>query len=129
MKCSPFLFLKHLEFNKNAKICCFSYNVADGVFTVPPGGEGLYYFSTFLTFRAGKWGSMQITKNRTTKLCTVWGGNQENQDDHKQSSCSAIVSLVPGIQDFPKLRTTQINVSHFFLPIPLLCLTQPHIIT
>ena len=75
------------------------YNVNTGEFTVPSGGGGLYYFSTFLTFRVGVWCHVQIKKNGL-QLCNVWGDNQETTDDHMQASYSAIANVLPGSMHF-----------------------------
>ena len=68
----------------------FRYDSTTGTFTVPPGGDGFYYLSTFLLIQDGEYGNFQIEFNEEmicTALATQWG----TTSDEITTSCSAIV--------------------------------------
>ena len=74
----------------------FRYDPDTGVFTVPSDGDGLYFFSTFLTVFTSEYGRFEIMKNNVLS-CLAWGDNQSNSGDYEQIPCSAVVSLVSGM--------------------------------
>ena len=47
-----------------------SYDNTTGMFTVPPGGDGVYYFSTYLLVIFGEWGRFNIKLNNDV-MCTA----------------------------------------------------------
>ena len=59
------------------------------MFTVPPGGDGLYYFSTFLLIDPGEFGSFKMIVNSVV-VCTAYG-DQSAGSDTTQATCSAVV--------------------------------------
>ena len=74
----------------------FRYNNTTGVFTVPPGGDGVYYFSTFVMVDEGEWGCFNIKINDDI-ICTTEGDHSDNgAQDLAPASCSAVVDAVAG---------------------------------
>ena len=71
------------------------YNGGTGIFTVPPNGGGLYYFSTHLVFDDKKWGRFVMNKNRGA-LCGFYEDNQDSNNEDGAGSCSATVELAAG---------------------------------
>ncbi len=61
--------LPHVRKQSNHMIA--RYDPSIGTFTVPPGGEGLYYFSTYVLVDAGEWAHFNIRVNGVN-LCTVY---------------------------------------------------------
>ena len=74
----------------------YSYDSSTGVFTVPPGGEGLYYFSTYLLIDLGEYGVFNIVVNDVV-FCTATGDEDTNfGGDLPQATCSAVVDVDEG---------------------------------
>ena len=61
----------------------YRYNRTTGSFTVPPGGDGYYYFSSHLLFTNGEYGRFDIRINGEV-LCTVEVDQQETLTDDGQ---------------------------------------------
>ena len=72
-----------------------SYDNTTGVFTVPPGGDGVYYFSTFLLAFYGKAASFRIRVNEDD-MCAAWPYQNRHDTEYDSASCSAIVDVVAG---------------------------------
>ena len=72
----------------------FRYDSTTGNFTVPPGGGGLYYFSTYLFVDNGEQGVSNIWVNGEI-LCTATGDG-DNGNDYQQATCSGLVQLAEG---------------------------------
>ena len=67
------------------------YNSATGVFTVPPGGDGVYYFHAHYLVQAGEAAGFGINRN-DDMLCFAEGlGN--NGGDFRATSCGAVTTL------------------------------------
>ena len=71
-----------------------SYNNSTGVFTVPPGGDGLYYFSTYVLVDCGEDAEFNIMVNDMI-VCTVYGDDVGGSDE-AQASCSAVADVIEG---------------------------------
>ena len=74
----------------------FRYESTNGTFTVPPGGDGFYYFSTYLLFEGGHYGFFDIQVEGDT-LCTA----RTDEDDSSyvgQAACSAATYVSEGIK-------------------------------
>ena len=71
----------------------FSYDSSTGVFTVPPGGDETYYFSTYLLSQFGEWGRFDIRLNDDI-ICTSFPDNYDSGPDFAAASCSAVVDVV-----------------------------------
>ena len=75
---------------------CGSYDSTTGVFTAPPGGDGVYYFSTYLLVDIGEFGRFDIRLNDDV-ICTTYPDHSDNgSSDYAPGSCSAIVDIVAG---------------------------------
>ena len=61
---------------------------------MPPGGDGFYYFSVFLSAQYYKFSFFDIQTNGTT-LCTVYL-DQADTFDESQASCSVAVYVTEG---------------------------------
>ena len=76
-----------------------SYDSTTGVFTVPSGGDGVYYFSTSVRVDFGETGRFDMHVN-DNDICTTWPDNTDNgTGDAATGSCSAVVDLVEGDND------------------------------
>ena len=71
------------------------YNQTTGTFTVPPGGDGFYYLSTYLVVNAGKFGRFDIMFVNNTLLCTAYT-EQMGTNDRGQAACSVIFAFSEG---------------------------------
>ena len=65
------------------------------MFTVPPGGDGVYYFSTFLLVSPGEWGRFEMRLNGNV-VCTAFGDQNNDGVDYSQGGCGAVLSVVEG---------------------------------
>ncbi len=73
----------------------FRYDSATGTFTVPPGGDGLYY-NTYLNVDDGDSAYFNIRVNGEI-LCTAHGDNYHNGAyDYPQATCSGLAQLTEG---------------------------------
>ena len=74
----------------------YRYESTTGTFTVPPGGDGYYYFSVYLlvpTFEQA-WFDIEINGE---VLCTAFGDNDDILD-YGQATCSAATYATEGLQ-------------------------------
>ena len=76
-------------------ICNFRYKSKTGAFTVPSGGDGFYYFSTYLLVDSDEWGRFGIQINGDV-LCTVQMDQQSTATDEGQAACSAATYATEG---------------------------------
>ena len=74
----------------------YRYDNTTGTFTVPPAGDGFYYFSTHLHVRKGDYSYFDIQMNGNT-LCTAFSDHLEGMIDAGPAVCSAIAYATPGI--------------------------------
>ena len=74
----------------------YRYNSTTGTFTVPPGGDGFYYFSVYLTVVWHKSGMFDIRINRE-RICTAFGETDTSRvADTVHTSCSATTYVSEG---------------------------------
>lgn len=74
------------------------YDPSTGVLTVPPGGDGLYYFSTYVLVDYGEAAAFNIRVNGAN-LCTAYGDNDNNgASDHPQGACGGLAQLIEGMR-------------------------------
>ena len=73
----------------------YRYDSTTGAFTVPPGGDGFYYFSTFLCGEYDKYGYFDIQIDGNV-LCSIRVDQQQPITDFHQSACSAAIYAVEG---------------------------------
>ena len=63
---------------------------------MPPGGDGLYYFSAHLVVSPGEAGIFDMTLNDDL-ICTAAPDHSHNgADDWASGTCSAVVDVVAG---------------------------------
>ena len=82
-------------------LIAFRYNSVTGMFTVPPGGDGFYYFSTYIIVQREEIGYFDIKINGD-RLCTAWGEVQDTPGDPGPAVCSATTYATPGINHLIK---------------------------
>ena len=86
--------------------CLHSYDSSTGTFTVPPGGEGYYYFSTNFVVRYNEVKEYEIRLNggrHPNVLCTARGDRSESYStDTGHTSCSATIFAAEGKTESPK---------------------------
>lgn len=73
----------------------FRYDGNSGLFTVPSGGDGLYYFSTELLVESSQFNIFDININ-DENLCETIGDDNNQGSDYPHVSCSGVASLVEG---------------------------------
>ena len=66
------------------------------MFTVPPGGDGVYYFSTYLLVQIGEDGYFDMYLNSDIICSTIPDHGNSGANDYAQGSCSAVVDVVAG---------------------------------
>ena len=66
------------------------------MFTDPPGGDGFYYFSTYVLVQAGELGRFDMTLN-DDGICSSYSDHNNNgANDFAPGSCNAVVNAVTG---------------------------------
>ena len=73
-----------------------SYESTTGLFTVPPGGDGVYYFSTYLYVDDGEYGVFDMRLNDDDICITRPDDNSNGASDYTPGSRSAVVDVVAG---------------------------------
>ena len=66
------------------------------MFTVPPGGDGVYYFSVYLVVEQAEMGRFDMRLNDDVIFSTVYDHNSNGAADRAPGSCSAVVDVVAG---------------------------------
>ena len=72
------------------------YNEKTGMFTVPSGGDGLYFFSAHLVVNDKKWGHFTLRKNTDEILCGFLEDNRNSVNEDGTGSCSTTTLLTAG---------------------------------
>ena len=63
---------------------------------MPPGGDGVYYFSIFVRVQVGESAGFEIRLNNDA-MCTTWPDQNSNgASDAAPGSCSVVVDVVAG---------------------------------
>ena len=73
------------------------------MFTVPPGGDGIYYFSTYVLVVPGEYAYIDMTLNDDVICSTRPDHSNNGAGDHVPGSCSAVVDVVAGDRFFTLL--------------------------
>ena len=73
----------------------YRYDNTSGTFTVPPGGDGYYYFSAYFVVYYYEYAYMDIQMNGQ-RLCTAFT-DQQDPFDYGQSACSVATSVTEGL--------------------------------
>ena len=66
----------------------YRYDSTTGAFTVPPGGDGYYYFSVYLLVDSDEFGRFNIELNGET-MCTAQTDQTDTPINEGQATCSA----------------------------------------
>lgn len=74
----------------------FRYSISSGVFTVPPGGAGLYFFSVDLQYADWESGQFRLVGGGTT-YCDMKGDNNGSGNNIDTGGCTAVMSLSEGM--------------------------------
>ena len=69
-----------------------SYDSSTGVFTVSPGGDGVYYFSIYVLVEDGEYGVFDIELNDDV----LTDHSNSGDLDLAPASCSGVVNVVAG---------------------------------
>ena len=75
--------------------CSISFDSTTGMFTVPSGGDGWYYFYIYLRVSRQEYGYFEIAVNDEPK-CTAVGNMVDSGPDTQQATCGVVTSLVTG---------------------------------
>ena len=73
----------------------YRYNSSTGTFTVPPGGDGFYYFSTYFQVAHLEYGVFDIEINGDV-LCTA-ATDQQDVVGPGQAACSGAAYITEGM--------------------------------
>ena len=80
-----------------SKTFFYSYDSTTGTFTVPPGGDGYYYFSVYLNADGDESSIFDVELNGE-RICTVRSDLTESPStDWETTVCSGITYAVEGI--------------------------------
>lgn len=78
-------------------IVCCRYNNVTGIATIPPGGAGQYYISTYLQVAAGEAALIDIVVNNDDVFCSAAGDQNNNGvSDLSTAACSGVAQLEAG---------------------------------
>ena len=87
---------------------------------MPPGGDGMYFVSTFLLVYYAEYGRFDMRANDDV-ICTAVGDhdNDGGLNDHSQAACTAMVAVTAGNLSF---KTVQDITPYFSFLLRLLTL-------
>ena len=89
---------------------CCRYDRTTGIFRVPPGGDGVYYFSTYLLSFGGEYGRFDMRLNDDV-ICTAFEDHSNNgSGDAAPGSCTAVVDVIAG--NYFSLDTSKVLSNH-----------------
>ncbi len=71
------------------------YNTLTGIFTVPTGGAGLYYFSSYFLVDVGEYATFSMF-NGNQELCRAHENKKNSGADYAQAGCSGMAELPDG---------------------------------
>ena len=80
---------------KYTNVVFFRYNSTTGMFTVPPGGDGMYFFYIFMTVDPGEYALFEIRINNV-RMCSAHGDHDTSGSDLPATSCGVVASLSAG---------------------------------
>ena len=84
----------------------YRYDSITGTFTVPSGGDGFYYFSSFLTADGGESGYFNVELNGDL-ICTLTNDlTTSSTTDSEATSCSGVAYVTEG--------TTKMDIVEYF---------------
>ena len=73
----------------------FRYNSTTGMFTVPPGGDGMYFFYIFMKVDWGEYALFEIRINNV-RMCSANGDHDTLASDNPSATCGVVASLTAG---------------------------------
>ena len=85
----------NLTFTNNILSIVIRYDSTTGTFTVPPGGDGFYYLSTYLVVDDGENGRFDIQLNEET-ICTAFADQIDTVNNDENTSCHAVAYITEG---------------------------------
>ena len=85
-----------VEMDSIASLLFYRYDSTTGIFTVPPGGDGLYYFFLYLTTISTEFAYFDITVNSEILCLAIADLSQANSGDVWGTSCSGITEVMEG---------------------------------
>ena len=85
----------YVEPDEYSRFLC-RYDRRTGTFTVPPGGDGYYYFSVFFLVNSGELAYFDIEINGEV-LCTAAADQHDTAFDEGQAACSAATYATEGL--------------------------------
>ena len=88
--------MKSIHARVTNKFLVTRYDNSTGTFTVPPGGDGFYYFSTYFLAREGQYSGFDLVLNGDTLLCTAYADQRNSTNNDGPTSCNAIADAVAG---------------------------------
>ena len=62
---------------------------------MPPGGDGVYYFSLYVLVQTGEFAGIDMTLNDDI-ICSIEPDHSAAGSDYAQGSCSAIINVAAG---------------------------------
>ena len=74
----------------------FRYDQETGVFTVPPGGDGFYFFSFYALTDDGEVSTFDVRLN-DDPICAAYADSTAAGSDYDQATCTAVVYTAEGI--------------------------------
>ena len=75
----------------------YRYNSTTGTFTVPPGGDGYYYFSTYLLGTSTEYGNFEIRLNGGPLCLAHYDQERGDEISFLQTSCDTAIFAAQGI--------------------------------
>ena len=95
--CTLYLNSRNLIFFSTLQILVIDrYNSTTGTFTVPPGGDGHYYFSAYFLVSNTEFALFDIQINAEV-LCTARGDERDATNEAAQAACSAATYATEGL--------------------------------
>ena len=76
------------------------YNSSTGTFTVPSGGDGLYYFSVYLVTPGGEVAYFEIQINGQALCSAMADLNGSTVGDEAETACHGAADIVEGRRTF-----------------------------
>ena len=74
----------------------YRYDSTTGTFTVPPGGDGYYYFSTYVTVWDDEFGRFDLQVNGEI-LCSPHADQTDTPSNPGQAACSGVTYAMAGL--------------------------------
>ena len=96
LECSQFPLVEMESTTSLPILFIYRYDSSTGVFTVPPGGDGVYYFSMYVLVQDGELGHFDMRLNGDGIFSSYSDHNNNGANDYAPGSCSAVVNVAAG---------------------------------